>query len=139
MRALHAGGTISRLRAPIASLHVQAETADGAVLRREHLHVPIQARVDAAAAELRLHVDALDPPEVAVSPVAPLFGDHQRGDQLAAELRHRVEARVGPAQKSAHAGADDLRHQYLALGLERHRAVERDERRGVAPRGLANL
>src|SRR5438128_2700451 len=76
VRALHAGGAIRRLRAPVGSLYVQAEAAHGALLGRERLKGTIQPLVDAAPAVLGAHVDALDPPEVAVSPVAPFLRDH---------------------------------------------------------------
>ena len=54
--------------------------------------VLVERGVDAAAAELRDDVDALDPPDHAVAPVAPLVGDHQRSDDAVAALGHEVAA-----------------------------------------------
>src|ERR1700682_1543361 len=91
VRTLHPGGAIGGLRAPVVALDVQAKAAYRAVPFRERLHMTIEARVDAAPAQLGPHVDTLDPPEAAVSPIAPLGGDHQRADDTAARLRDHVE------------------------------------------------
>src|SRR5690349_21688787 len=40
----------------------------------------VEGAEDAAAAEVGTHVDALNPPEGAVAPVAPFVGDHQLAD-----------------------------------------------------------
>src|SRR5687767_8463581 len=76
-RLLHAKRTIGRLRTRVLALDVQAKATDPRILRGELPHMQVQALVDALAAEIGMHVDALDPPEVAVSPVAPLLGDEQ--------------------------------------------------------------
>src|SRR3989442_10681757 len=139
VRALHPRSAIGGLRAAIVVLDVETKADHGAVSRRELSDVCIHPAIDAAPAVLRVDIDALDPPEVAVSPVAPFLGDHQRADHPAAQLGHAVEAGVGPPQKCAHAGADHPRQQQLLLGLERHRAVEGDERRRIARLRTANF
>jgi hypothetical protein len=80
-----------------------------------------------------------DPPEIAVSPVAPFPRHHQCGDDLAADLGHPVKTGIRPAQKPAHARADDLRQEHLAFRLERHCAVEGDEHRRIARYSAADL
>src|SRR6185295_13256626 len=64
--ALHAAGAVGGLRAAVVPLDVEPEAANRPALAGEGLDEPVQAAIDAAAPELGLHVDALDPPEAAV-------------------------------------------------------------------------
>src|SRR6185369_3900850 len=109
------------------------------ISRRKLPQVCVHATVNTPTAVLRAHVDALDPPEVAVSPVAPLLSHHQSADHFAAELGDAIEARIRPAKQVAHAGTYDMGPEALALRLERHGAIERDEVRSVAPRRAADF
>src|SRR5258708_968666 len=96
VRARHAGGAIGGLRAPVVLLDVESKAHDGAIACSELPQVRIHAAVYAASPVFGNDIDALDPPEVAVSPVAPFLGHHQRADHPAAALGHAVEAGLGP-------------------------------------------
>ena len=54
-------------------------------------NVAEQGAEHASAPCLRQYVHALDPPEVAVAPLAPLDGEHQRGDDAAAGREQRPQ------------------------------------------------
>src|SRR6202008_4115594 len=92
-RLLHSERAVGRLRAAVLALDVQPETAHPGVARGKLLDVAIEALVDAFAPPLRPHVDALDPPEFAVLPIAPFLGEEKRADDAAAFIRNDVEAR----------------------------------------------
>ena len=43
---------------------------------------------------IRVNVDALNPPQVAVAPIAPLVSDHRLADYRALDLRDKITALV---------------------------------------------
>jgi len=74
-------------------LDVQAQADDLRVGRRQGLDVGIQGAKDAPAARLGTDVDALDPPDPAVAPVAPPARQHQLAHDTAGFLGDEVENR----------------------------------------------
>jgi hypothetical protein len=56
----------------------------------------------AAAAVVGLHVHALDPPDVAVAPVAPLLRDHELPDNVPAGVGNEIQRLGGVRQAAAH-------------------------------------
>lgn len=55
------------------------------------------------SARLGVHIDTLDPPQIAIAPVAPLVGDHETADDTCIDLGNEVEAGAGALQKTPHA------------------------------------
>ena len=73
----HAERRVGFLRGGIIAFDVEAEPADRGFLFGEFLDARVQFPVQPLATVLGAHVNALDPPEHAVTPVAPLGSDHQ--------------------------------------------------------------
>src|SRR2546423_1504627 len=69
-------------------------------------------------------VDALDPPDPAVAPVAPLGGDHQLPDEGAVLLGDEIEPLAGVGQDGGDAGGDGVGVERQALALQGQAAVE---------------
>jgi hypothetical protein len=113
MRALHAVRAVRGLGAAVVALDVEPKTTNRALFRCLGLQVAIEPPIDTSPSERGQHVDALDPPEIAVSPVAPFPRHHRCGD--------------------------DMRQEHLAFRLERHCAVEGDEHRRIARYSAADL
>src|SRR5262245_29118525 len=76
---------------------------------------------------LGCHVDALDPPELAVSPLAPLAGEHERGDDSPIDFHDEGATTRGIREEGRDAGAQGRDVEVLVLGLARHGAGEVDE------------
>jgi len=102
--------------------------------------MPVQRREHALATLPGIDVDALDPPPVAVAPVTPFAGEHQRAggdpDRLAAGDRgiaHRDE--VTRLVRVGEAGGDAVTHrrriERLVFGFLRHRAGPLRQQGGI--------
>src|SRR5713226_8662000 len=68
----HPQARVHLMRASVARVDVEADAFDVVIGERDPLHVFVQAGIDALAAEFGSYVNALDPPDHAVAPVAPL-------------------------------------------------------------------
>jgi hypothetical protein len=134
----HAKRRIGALRHQVVLLDVEPEAADLRIGGGELAHVLVQPAVHASAPPRRDHEHALDPPEQAVTPVAPLLRHQQAGDDGVAFGGHHVEAQGRLADQAAHAGVDPFGQQRLALRLQRHRLVETRDGVGVGCRGLSD-
>src|SRR6516162_4490092 len=87
---LHPQFLIGRLRDVIVMLDVKPH-ADDIRLRACVLQQVLEELAkDAVPARRRCDVDALDPPKVAVAPVAPFAGDSELADALPLEFRDEV-------------------------------------------------
>jgi hypothetical protein len=80
---------------------------------------------------LGVNVHALDPPDVAVAPVAVLVGDHELPDDNAVDLGDEVAALVRVGEHRADAAADDSGLERLRLGLAGDARVVVGEHVGV--------
>jgi len=82
---LHSKGLVGLLGAKVAVLDVEPQAHDvGGGCQGLIVNMPVQSLEDAVAAEAGLDIDALQPPDPAVPPVAPLAGDGGLADQPAA-------------------------------------------------------
>jgi hypothetical protein len=80
-------------------------------------HVIEQGFKHAAPPKIGAHIDALQPPKIAVAPIAPFVGNHQLSDHRAARLGHEISAFGRVAQQRIHTGLDHCRVQGEVLGL----------------------
>src|SRR5258708_10547761 len=76
--AVHAEARVNLLRGNVAAIDVETDAAYARIRVDDLLHVLVQACVDSLASIFRAHVDALNPPDNAVAPVAPFVRDEQR-------------------------------------------------------------
>src|SRR5712692_4452951 len=74
----------------IAGLHVKPQPAYDRALGRQPPDVRVERLKDALPAPAPRHIDALDPPEETVAPVAPFRRDEQLADNLRAYLGNPV-------------------------------------------------
>ena len=75
MRLLKAESFVGQARAVIVLFHVKADAAN--IFSRGSLfaHMRKQGFEHAARTELRMDIDALQPPEISVAPIAPFVSD----------------------------------------------------------------
>ena len=79
---LHSKGLVGLLGAKVAVLDVEPQADDvGGGCQGLAVNMPVQSLEDAVAAEAGLDIDASQPPDPAVPPVAPLAGDGGLADQ----------------------------------------------------------
>jgi hypothetical protein len=109
---------------PIVTLNVQPQADDRAIASRGVLHMAKQRAKDALAARRRHDVDALDPPEPAVAPVAVLEGDAELADNLAVALGEEIPPLAGVLQYGTHATLEERTVQLFPLAFMRQQAVE---------------
>src|SRR5271157_781647 len=85
---LHSKGLVGLLGAEVAVLDVkpQADDVEGGC-QGLVVNMPVQSLEDALAAEIGLDIDALQPPDPAVAPVAPLACDGRLADEPAAVVQ----------------------------------------------------
>ena len=88
----------------IVALNVQANADHLRVVLGRLLHVLEQRTKDAAPPRLGPDVDALNPPEPTVAPVAPFVSDAELADDWAAVLRQKITPLGAVAERLAHAG-----------------------------------
>src|SRR5262249_21005466 len=84
------------------------------------------------------HVDALQPPEPAVAPVAPLEGHAELPERLALVLGQEVVALVLIGEEGGDAGAQPRGIEALAFGLLGQPGVELADDRLIAGPGRAS-
>ena len=98
----HAQGLVGLLGAEVAILDVEPQ-ADDVGAAGLVVDVPVESPEDALAAEVGLNIDALQPPDPAVAPVAPLAGDGRLADQpgvlAAMDLGDPVAEAIGIGQR----------------------------------------
>ena len=61
---------------------------------------------DATSSKVRMHIHALQPPNLAVTPIAPFERVHHLTDDAIIECGHEVSAMPGIAQDRSHAELD---------------------------------
>ena len=76
-----------------------------------------QSQEDAAPPKVRPDEDALQPPKIAIAPIAPFVGNHQLPHDLRARLGHKISAFGGVAQNRVHARLNRRGLQNEILGL----------------------
>src|SRR5262245_10543922 len=86
---------------------------------------------DPLSAMLRMNVHALQPPDVAIAPVAPLVGVHQLPDGAPRVGGDQVTSLAGVGQQSPHAWLDMRAVEYFPLTLFGQEAIEFDDCRPV--------
>src|SRR5690242_8685027 len=92
MFAVHAQPRVDLLRARVAFVHVQPYAAHAGVGVGQSLHVSVQSFVHASSARFRRDVDALNPPDNAIAPIAPFISNQRRNDDATVLLADQVKA-----------------------------------------------
>src|SRR5271154_6963100 len=106
MRFGHPESAVRRPGAAVIIFHVEAQTANAGGARSFGLDEIKQRLENAATPELRVHVNTLQPPIVAVAPIAPFMGDEQLANNVAADNGNEVSPFGGVAQQGFDAGPD---------------------------------
>src|SRR5512140_281489 len=92
MRAEHPKLFVGAARAPIPGMHVEPQAPNIRPGKGQAADMREQRAKDAFAAEFRVHIDTLEPPNVAVPPIAPLICDHDLADNLPRLFRKEVKS-----------------------------------------------
>jgi hypothetical protein len=117
-RSGHAELLVRSARAGVIGVHVKPQP-HGALCARHVLYVLEKSAKDPRATELRSHIDALQPPEIPISPIAPFVSDHKLADHFARGFGDKVEAFGRVLEQGGNAGLDAARLQAQILGLDR--------------------
>src|SRR5690606_13899637 len=135
---VHAELAIDLLGDGVGPFDIEPDAAYRAVVEGASHHFLVEVAVDAESPVPRSHVDALNPPELAVAPVAPLIGDHQAAASGSLAHGRELEAALAIGHHGGDAAAHSLRVQFAFLGLLRHGNVERGNGFDVGGIGLAH-
>ena len=139
MRCLHAQLFVNSAGAAVFGFDIKPETANIAGLGCPIFDKLVKLAVHLAAARLRSNVDALYPPEPAVSPIAPFVCDHETADDAAFFLGDHIKALLRIAENGSNAAGEHLGVEVFALRFERHRLVEFDECVRLCGHGNPNI
>ena len=126
------------MRAGVLLLHVEPQAADVGTRGRFGANVAVQGGVHALATMRGVDVDALDPPPVRATPVAPLVGEHQRAGGLAIALGDEVSATPRFVEHTLHAAQHGIGIEPRVFGFQRHGAGPRGQPAGFVAARRAN-
>src|SRR3954447_23135655 len=102
----------------------------------------IEGSEDALAAEIGVDINALQPPDPSVAPVAPLAGHrglaHETALLGAPRFGHPVAETIRIGQGAGNAPIEYGRIEHLALGLYRQTAVELGNHVAIRRDGISN-
>src|SRR6185503_15133813 len=108
----------------VVALDIKAQSA-GIVARLCLLmNVLIERLEHAARTPVCADIDALNPPEESIAPVAPLEGDHQLTDNFASGLGDPVGSFVPVGEHCIHAGPEARWIELQVLGFQGEPRVE---------------
>ena len=85
-----------------------------------------------------MNVDALQPPDLAVAPVAPFEGVHHLADDLVADARQEISAVLRVREDRTHAKLDGRAVELFAFRFLGQAAIELDDDLFVGRCGRAN-
>src|SRR5260370_727889 len=88
VRSRQADPFISLFGPDIAGLNVEPQAADLRAVGRQPAHVRVERLKDALPSRALRHIEALDPPEETIAPIAPFGSDEQLADNLRSDLAH---------------------------------------------------
>ena len=111
--------------------HVQAQADYLRITSSRLVDVVVESAKDAAATRVGLHVDALNPPEPTVAPVAELVGDLHLAEDLAVLLGEEVWPFRFIGQRGHDPCAKDCQVEGLVFRLLGQATVELDNQVGV--------
>src|SRR5207245_6639246 len=111
------------------------------VARRELLHVLVHARVDAPLAQLRAHIHTLNPPHIAVAPIAPFVRNEQRRRDATVDFGNEIPSVRRLIEYCLDSATAHLAIEIHIFCLARHRDLKVEDVTGVSARriSIANL
>ena len=124
----HAQAGVGGLGDRVLAFHVEPQPHHARIGGGQRLQMLVQRAADAPAPVVGVHVHALDPPDVAVAPVAPLVRVHHLADDAAVRARDVVGAARRARQQPPHPVAQGPAIEAYALALVGEAGVEVDDR-----------
>lgn len=134
VRRPHVHATIGVLGTLVVAVDVQPEATDAGSLASCFANVIVKGLVDSLSAVVGVYVDALDPPEQAVAPIAELGRDHELADDATVHFGDEVAAERGVVEDAAYAAGDRVDGKFEFLGLAGNGAVVGRDGVGVGGR-----
>ena len=111
----------------IFGLDIQSDADDVAVVLGLLFEMAIETLEDAGSAMFGMDIDALNPPEESVSPIAPLESEGDLADDLAREFGEVVSALRGICQQRGDSGPEQGEVEPFAFALEGEAGVVIDD------------
>jgi hypothetical protein len=128
---LHSQGLVSSLGAYVAILDVESQADHVGSCQGLLAKVPVKSLEDAPTTKIGVYVHALQPPDPAVAPVAPLAGDSGLADEprtlRGGQFRDPVAQQIRLGQSACDAPIEDCSFKHFLLCLDRQQAVELDD------------
>ncbi len=121
---LHPEPFVGLLRSRVVTLNIEANTADISCLFGFSHDVRVKRFENSLAARGLIHVDTLQPPEVAVAPVAPLIRDQHLADEVFTEFRNKISPFGWIADQSFDTGANGCRIEANVFSLMSQERIE---------------
>src|SRR5438445_8243162 len=115
MGSLHSEQLIGPLSDGVFPVNIEAYAAHLLAVPRLSFDVTEHSPKDTAPTKLLLHIDALEPPYVAVPPVAPLVSNHDLAGDFAIDLGQKIEPFGWIAQERVDTVIDGFRVQTEVL------------------------
>ena len=131
--------TIGRLRPRVAGFDIKPQAADVLPRSGQSLNVLEQRAKNPLAAKWFQHIDALNPPEISIAPVAPLARDQKLAGELAVSFCHEINSLARIVQQRLNPRRHRGRGKPALLGLPRQPPVAVHDERRVGRAGLADL
>ena len=136
MIPIHSEARIDLLRADIPRIDIEADSAEARVSFDETSDVFVETGIDALAAMFWRDVDALNPPDQAISPIAPLVRDERRADYSAVLLSNKVSTFRRLLKDSIYTARTRVAIEIKFFSLGSHPDLKLDDRGSVARRSL---
>lgn len=123
----------------ILSLHVEADAAAIDIRFTEFFNVHKESSEHALAAKIGMHVDTLNPPDLAVPPIAPLKRMSRLPHDSSVDHSHKVPSSLGLGNKASDSVSDRSGIKFPSFGFPTQRKVEMGNGFYVCGYGLSDL
>ena len=121
---LHSEPFVRFLRSRVVTLDIEANTANISCLFRFSHHVRVKRFENSLSARGLIYVNTLQPPEVAVAPVAPFVRDQHLTDKVFTEFGDKIRSFGRIAHQSFDTGANGCRIETNVFSLMRQERIE---------------
>jgi len=105
-RVGHAEFSVNGLARRIFFFHIKTQSLCLRIVAGQGFNMPVEFFENPLPSVIRVNVDTLNPPQVAVAPIAPLISDHRLPDHRTLNLRDKVTALVRLEQSPLNAFSD---------------------------------
>src|SRR3989442_1425569 len=142
VRLLQTQALVSPARTVIVRIHIKSQPAHVLTRSGQGVNVIEQRPENAAAAKFLRDIDALNPPKVAVAPVAPFVSDEQLPGYYRGAVLFSFGQKVSSLRRITQQSRDSRLHsrriQSALLGFPRHAQIEIGDERSIRQFSCSN-